>query len=150
MELQIIGASEEDLIILTEMNRQLIADEGSENPMNDEQLRQRMQDWILGDWNVDLLLFDNTVIGYALYQFRSNPYHMELKDVYLRQYFIKREYRNNGHGITGIEKLKQERFKGIQNLEIDVLQCNMKGQNFWRKAGFMPHYVNMRMNLKNS
>jgi len=147
MELQIKSATEEDLFILTEMNQQLIIDEGSDNPMSFEQLRQRMNDWILGDWNVDLLQTDNEVIGYALYQSRANQYNREVKDVYLRQYFIKRDYRNKEYGLSGLDKLMNKRFKEIENIEIDVLNCNLKGQNFWRKAGFEPYYINMKMNV---
>ena len=147
MKVQVQSAIESDLSLLTVMNQQLIKDEGSQNPMNNEQLRERMLDWIQGDWHVDLLLAGDEVIGYAVYQFRKGHYHTEVTDVYLRQYFIKREYRSKGYGLSGIEKLKKERFKEVENLEIDELECNLKGQNFWRKAGFEPYYINMRMKL---
>jgi hypothetical protein len=67
MKVQVQSAIESDLSLLTVMNQQLIKDEGSQNPMNYKQLRERMLDWIKGDWHVDLLLADDEVIGYAVY-----------------------------------------------------------------------------------
>ncbi|OXS59817.1 hypothetical protein B1A99_09755 [Cohnella sp. CIP 111063] len=84
MQLHLRDATIDDLELLTDMNRQLIEDEGSSNPMNREQLKQRMRDWLTSDWKVDLLVSGEDVVGYALYQFRSNVYRPEVREAYLR------------------------------------------------------------------
>jgi len=145
MQLHLRGATIEDLELLTDMNRQLIEDEGSSNPMNREQLKQRMRDWLTSDWKVDLLMSGEDVVGYALYQFRINVYRPEVREAYLRQYFIGRTHRKAGYGLQGIQLLKELRFKDAETIEIDVLESNRIGKSFWLKAGFEPYVSNMRM-----
>lgn len=50
------------------MNKRLIEDEGSRNPMSVAQLAERMRGWRLGDWEARLFLADEQVVGYALFQ----------------------------------------------------------------------------------
>lgn len=86
MKLHLRSAEFKDLELLTEMNKQLIEDEGSSNPMSLAELRQRMKEWLQGSWNTDLIMNNDEVIGYALYCFKENQYDNEIKEVYLRQY----------------------------------------------------------------
>ncbi|WP_372633644.1 GNAT family N-acetyltransferase [Cohnella sp.] len=145
MQLHLRGATIDDLELLTDMNRQLIEDEGSSNPMNREQLKRRMRDWLTSDWKVDLLMSGDAIVGYALYQFRFNVYRPEVREAYIRQYFIGRAYRKTGYGLQGVELLKEQRLKDAETIEIDVLESNRIGKSFWLKAGFAPYVTNMRM-----
>ena len=45
MKITAHSATEADLPLLAEMNRRLIEDEGSENPMTVAELQQRMRAW---------------------------------------------------------------------------------------------------------
>jgi GNAT superfamily N-acetyltransferase len=142
------SANNSDLDILTQMNRELVEDEGSQNPMKYEELKNRMMNWLMTDWNIDLLTSNDTVVGYALYQYRNNQYNEAEKEVYLRQFFIMRESRNKGYGQLGIELLRERRFNEVKTIIIDVLETNPKGINFWRKCGFLPYSATMKLDQK--
>jgi hypothetical protein len=72
MVLHLRSAGLDDVRLLAEMNKQLIEDEGSANPMNLEQLEARMHEWLSEDRCADLIVNDEqNVVGYALYQFIS-------------------------------------------------------------------------------
>lgn len=145
LELRLRRAGLEDLDLSAVMNKQLIEDEGSANPMSYEQLKTRMREWLTSDWQIEYIIGDANVVGYALYQFRNNPYEEKRKEVYIRQLFIRREYRGEGYGMRGIALLKAERFRGIRTIEVDVLEANERGKSFWARAGFHRHVVNMRL-----
>lgn len=145
LSLRLRSARASDLLILAEMNKQLIEDEKSSNPMGIKELEERMAEFLKNSWEIDLIMKDTEIIGYTLYQFHENQYKRESKQVYIRQYFIVREYRNMGYGIAGIELLKKTRFQDVKRIEIDVLETNPKGQKFWKKVGFKPYYLNMRI-----
>lgn len=50
-----------------------------------------------------------------------------------------------GFGIAGIELLKSTRFQDVKRIVIDVLESNPSGLGFWRKAEFIPYYINIRI-----
>ncbi|WP_158630037.1 GNAT family N-acetyltransferase [Cohnella sp. AR92] len=145
MSLLLRGVSEDDLDLLAEMNKQLIEDEGSSNPMNRQELKERMREWLRSSWNADLLVLGDEVVGYALYCYKRNQHDPNRREVYLRQYFIKREFRQRGYGLLGIERLRESRFKGIDTIEIEVLDGNSTGKSFWQKAGFLPYSILMKL-----
>jgi predicted acetyltransferase len=138
MSICIRKATLDDIPLLAEMNKQLIDDEGSPNPMNVEQLEERMKGWFFADWNIDLLCFDAEIVGYSLYHFK------ESNEVYVRQYFIRREFRKRGFGQEGINQLSFHRFQHMKTITIDVLECNPIGMSFWRKVGFLPYCTTMK------
>jgi RimJ/RimL family protein N-acetyltransferase len=140
MRLVVIRRAEvHELPFLAQMNKQLIDDEGSPNPMNMEQLVERMRGWFFADWNIDMICNATEIVGYALYHFR------ELNEVYLRQYFIRSEFRNLGYGQEGMNQLRISRFQNIKTITIDVLESNPIGMNFWKKVGFIPYCTTMKM-----
>lgn len=120
-------------------------DEGSPNPMSLDELEQRMRDWLKSGWHIDLLCKDNDVVGYALYRFRQNEYFPDREEVYLRQYWIGREFRRNGYGREGIRMLRILRWKPRQTVIIDVLECNPIGKSFWHSVGFVPYSTTMKL-----
>jgi GNAT superfamily N-acetyltransferase len=144
MALALRKATIVDLDQLAVMNKHLIEDESSGNPMNIEQLFARMKDWLKSGWEIDLLCQSSSVVGYALYQFRPHPYNESREEVYLRQFFVKREYRNRGYGREGIELLLSERFQGMDTVTIDVLEANPAGMRFWQKVGFLAYSTTMK------
>jgi RimJ/RimL family protein N-acetyltransferase len=149
LSINLIQAKESDLAVLAEMNKGLINDECSPNPMSIQELEERMKGWLFSDRNIDLIYMRSEIVGYALYQFRKNQYFPNEREVYLRQYYIKPAYRMKGLGQEGIKLLKEIRFKDIQTVNIDVLINNQVGMNFWQKVGFIPYSMTMNMNMKN-
>ena len=59
--------------------------------MNLAELEARMREWLDGDYEAHLFELDITTIGYALYR-------RDLDGIYIRQFFIRREFRRQGHG----------------------------------------------------
>ncbi|WP_145412099.1 GNAT family N-acetyltransferase [Paenibacillus xylanexedens] len=145
MTLRLQSARNKDLQILAEMNKQLIEDEKSSNPMGIDELEKRMSEFLENAWEIDLIMKEEKIIGYTLYQYQEDSINRTEKRVYIRQYFIRREYRKMGHGTAGIELLKKTRFREAKQIEIDVLETNPEGKKFWDRAGFKPYYTNMRI-----
>ena len=115
MPLLVRPANEADLPLLAQMNKRLIEDEGSRNPMSLDQLADRMRDWLLGDWEVKLFATDDRVVGYAVYQIRRDEYFPDQTIVYLRQFYIEREMRGQGLGTAAYPGLGGRAFPaGLQ------------------------------------
>jgi RimJ/RimL family protein N-acetyltransferase len=127
------------------MNKQLIEDEKSSNPMGIRELEECMREFLESNWVIDLIMKEAKIIGYTLYKYQEDLLNRNEKQVYVRQYFIRRENRKMGYGIAGIELLKKTRFKDVKRIEIDVLETNPEGKRFWERAGFKPYYTNMRI-----
>ncbi len=82
---------ENDLDLLAEWNHQLIQDEGHRNPMTVSLLRERMKEWIAGEYTAILFSQIGEPVAYAL--FRENE-----KEIYLQQLFVRRDKRNKFSG----------------------------------------------------
>ena len=149
MTLAIRAANDDDLASLARMNKHLIEDEGSRNPMSVEQLRHRMQGWLVNDWRIDLFVENDAVVGYAVYQFRQDEYLPDKTIVYLRQMFIERAKRSHGLGTRAFELLTQTRIPADCPIVIDVLVTNPKGAKFWSQVGFQPYCTTMHFNSAN-
>ena len=79
-----------DIPLLTQLNLQLIHDEGHRNPMDEARLQDRMRGWLnSGEYRAVLFETDGTVAAYALYK-PGDDY------TYLRQFFVCREFRRRG------------------------------------------------------
>jgi GNAT superfamily N-acetyltransferase len=149
MTLAIRAATDDDLTLLARMNKHLIEDEGSRNPMSIEQLRQRMRGWLGGDWKIDLFVEEDAVVGYAVYQFRQDEYLPDKTIVYLRQMYIERDQRSRGLGSRAFELLTQTRIPADCPIVIDVLATNPRGAKFWSQVGFQPYCTTMHFNTAN-
>ena len=139
VEVELRRATLADAPLLATMNRQLIEDERSRNPMSHAELAARMRGWLAGDWTAVLIVRADTVVGYALYQERRDPYFPARRTVYLRQLFVGREQRGRGIGRAALAILLREWFPADVTVEIDVLATNPAGQRFWRSVGFAPY-----------
>ncbi len=137
--LSIRAATETDLPTLARMNKCLIEDEGSRNPMSIAELQNRMDEWLRGEWRVDLFTEADTVVGYAVYQFRRDAYEPDEVVVYLRQLYIERDKRSKGLGSRAIKLLAQTHFPPGCRIEVDVLASNPRVAKFWSQVGFQPY-----------
>jgi ribosomal protein S18 acetylase RimI-like enzyme len=131
-------ANETDLDILARWNHQLIRDEGHRNPMTVSQLRERMRQWLSGDYTAVIFDKDGEPVAYALYR--------ESKDeIYLRQLFVKRENRNRGIGKEAVRILKEEIWTKSKRLTVDVLSHNKAAIAFWRSAGYKDYCLTLEI-----
>jgi GNAT superfamily N-acetyltransferase len=145
MPLVVRPADETDLPLLAQMNKRLIEDEGSRNPMSLDQLAERMRSWLRGDWEVRLFATGAGVAGYAVYQTRYDEYFPEQTVVYLRQFYIEQEMRRRGLGTAAFRALAAEHFPPGSTIVIDVLASNPRGAEFWRHVGFQPYCTTMHL-----
>ena len=145
MSLLVRPATEADLPLLARMNKRLIEDEGSRNPMSIEQLTGRMRGWLSGDWEIRLFVDHAAPLGYAVYQPRPDEYFPDRTVVYLRQFYIEREVRGRGWGKQALSTLVHEHFPPGSAVVIDVLASNPGGFAFWRRVGFDPYCTTMHL-----
>jgi len=153
MTLSIRVATEDDIEVLAMMNKQLIEDEGHRNPMSVPELAQRMGGWLRSGWDADVFVQANTpasgtIIGYALYQHRKDDFFPDQRVVYLRQFLIKREYRDQGLGRLALRELFNARFPSKCTVIVDVLTANERGIRFWQQVGFQPYSMTLKMIVK--
>jgi ribosomal protein S18 acetylase RimI-like enzyme len=129
-------ATSHDAPRLAELNLQLIHDEGHRNPMNLDQLTDRMRDWLGGDYEAILFERDNTVVGYVL--FRHEPEY-----VYVRHLFVLPAFRRQGIARQAIEWLWQHAWIGDSRLRTEVLVHNVGAREFWRSVGFRDYCITL-------
>ena len=124
-------ASQADCILLAAMSYALIQDEGHRNPMTVAELEQRLCGWLeSGDYDAVIFERDLQPVAYALYRLEPNS------DVYLRQFFVTREYRCQGIGRAAIELLFREIWPAGTRVAVEVLAHNQVGRRFWSALGF--------------
>lgn len=145
MNFLIRKATNDDLQLLAKMNKKLIIDEGSRNPMTEDQLKERMAGWLLGEWEIEIVTSETDVVGYAVYQYRKDEFYPEKKHIYVRQFFIEREFRGKGYGTEALRCLIEQSFPIGVEITIEVLESNPRGHNFWSKFGFTPYCTTMKL-----
>ena len=133
--MQIRECNNQDVPQLAVMNKHLIEDEKSNNLMRVEELEQRMQGFLSSDYKAYLFVEDESVLGYALVRHTSTP-------CYLRQFYIKREFRRQHYGKTAFELLMK--YIQADTIDIDVLPWNERGRLFWKSCGFEETCISMR------
>ncbi len=137
-------ATLQDIPTLAHMNKHLIEDEGGNNPMTLAQLETRLKNWLNSEWRGVLFLAENKPVGYTIYRLQHQEFDSR-ETVYIRHYFIEREYRRLGYGREGLEKLKSEIFPKNVAIYLEVLTHNARGRAFWQSLGFSEYSVTMRL-----
>jgi GNAT superfamily N-acetyltransferase len=137
-------ATTNDVSLLAQMNKRLIEDEGSTNPMSLPQLESRLRLWLTAEWRGELFLHDEAVVGYAIYRLQRSDFDNR-ETVYIRHYFIERDYRRLGYGREGLNRLREERFPKNVTVYLEVLTHNTRGREFWQAMGFEEYSVTMRL-----
>ncbi len=141
MVLAIRSVTEHDILLVADMNKRLIEDEGSRNPMSISELAERLRGWLREGWRVDLVLDGDTIVGYAIYIARRDEHDPTLPEIYVRQFFIERTCRGRGLGSEAFRLLERERFPRPCRVELDVLGGNAQGIRFWQRLGFETHVI---------
>lgn len=100
-----------------------------------EYLEKQMARWLDGNHNAYCFVVDGTIIGYALVETGREP-------LYLRHFFIRREYRRMGHGKSAFHALLA--YLKASTIDLDVFVWNARGRAFWRSLGFADRAVILR------
>jgi GNAT superfamily N-acetyltransferase len=140
-------AGSDDVNRIAEMNLQLIADEGSGNPMDVPALAARLRGWLAEGWEAVLFEQGGRVCGYAIYRLQRDEYDEAQTAAYLRQFFICRDRRREGIGRQALELLEERLLPPSSILELDVLEHNRSARAFWEATGFRSAYTRMRKRL---
>ena len=146
MSLNLRKATSKDIPALAEMNRQLIQDERSRNPLNVEQLELRMQAWLDGSWSAIMIYKNEELIGYLLYQQREDDYHPNQPMIFVRQFFVQRAYRRRGIGRQAFEQITEQYFPSDAKVMLDVLATNSEALRFWEDLGFTRYATSLQRN----
>lgn len=135
MNISIQKADQIQVDQLAAMNKQLITDEGHRNPMNLEQLAERMRGWLRGEYCAYVAVVNGENAGYCLFR-DTGEY------IYIRQLFVWKKFRRHGIGKTLVNWLAENTWNG-RKLRIDVLCNNATGIEFWRGIGFVDYCITM-------
>lgn len=117
----------EDSETLALLNKQLIDDEKSDNPMSVAELTERMKGFLSKEYSAYFFEAEDSVLGYALVK-------TDCKPLYLRQFFIARQYRRQRLGTEAFYALMD--FLGADTIDVEVLSHNKAGNRFWENLGF--------------
>jgi ribosomal protein S18 acetylase RimI-like enzyme len=118
------------------MNQELIRDEGHRNRMTLDELEQRMNGWLASDYRAVIFERDGEATGYVL--FRN-----ETDYIYLRQFYVRPEFRRQGIGRAAMEWLAANAWNQSARIRIEVLTGNTGGIAFWRALGFRDYALTM-------
>lgn len=129
-------ATTADAAVIATMNRQLILHEGHRNSMTLAELEQRLAGWLAGEYRAVLFEDEGNAVGYVL--FRREP-----EFVYLRQLFVRAEYRRRGVARTALAWLREHVWSDVPRVRIDVLVGNAVAIAFWRAVGFSDYCLTM-------
>lgn len=139
MTVELRKATINDIATLAEMNKELIEDEHSRNPLNVHQLTLRMQTWLDSNWSAVMIFKNSALIGYLLYQQRQDDNYMDERVIYVRQFFVQRTYRRRGIGREAFEQIVNEYFPSGTKIMLDVLATNPEALRFWEDLGFQQY-----------
>jgi GNAT superfamily N-acetyltransferase len=131
-------ATDRDLDLLAEWNHQLIHDEGHRNPMKVPELRQRMRGWLLGAYRAVLFGPQEDPVAYALYLEQAD-------EIYLRQFFVRRDRRRAGLGRAAMAILMEQVWPPGKRLTVDVLTANTRALAFWRALGYRDYALTLEI-----
>lgn len=116
-----------DVAQLAILNKQLIDDEKSDNPMSIKELEDRMTGFLNTEYDAYFFVVNDAVAGYALVKNTCSP-------LYLRQFLIDRQYRKQYLGTEAFQSLLQ--YLNVTSIDIEVLSRNEAGNRFWENCGF--------------
>src|SRR5687768_9751714 len=122
-------ATPADARILAELNQQLIADEGHDNPMDLQQLEQRMAGWLAAEYRAVLFSQGGDVVAHVLYRDGEGG------RVYVRQFFVVRALRRRGLGSEALRIFRSAVVPHDERIVLDVLTGNHAGRAFWQANG---------------
>ena len=130
-------ATGNDLGLLADWNHHLIADEGHRNPMDVSALKERMGEWLSEEYTA-LIFSEDGDVAYAL--FRETE-----QEVYLRQFFVRRDRRRRGVGKRAMATLFNKIWPNDKRFMVDVLTGNSGGIAFWHSLGYQDYCLSLEI-----
>jgi GNAT superfamily N-acetyltransferase len=144
MTLQFRTATDADVSLLADMNRQLILDENHRNQrLTMPELADRMRGFLRGEYQAIIFEQDAAPVAYALYR-------QDADGIYLRQFFVDRQQRRRGIGRQAMHILKSEVWPPGQRITVEVLVNNRVGHDFWKAVGFVDYAITLEMRRDDS
>ncbi len=131
-------AFDTDLDLLADWNRQLIRDEGHRNRMTMPELRDRMQGFLSSGYKAVIFFDGGEPVAYALYRESE-------EEVYLRQFFVRRDRRKQGLGRRAMTLLRENIWPSHKRLTVEVLCQNSAGVQFWRALGYHDYCLTLEI-----
>jgi len=135
-------ATLDDVPMLSDMNRQLVEDEGHRNrSKSDSWFAARMRDFLNGEYEAVLFELEGQVVAYALY-----TKHRDDKDsIYLKQLFVDRAHRRQGIGREAIRILREEIWPADKRLTVGVLIDNHAARAFYTAMGYRENSLELEI-----
>ena len=131
-------ATSADVALLARMNQQLIEDERHRNPMQLTELETRMRSMLDGEYTATLFTWEKQLVAYALWSDEPDW-------VYLRQFFVVRDYRRRGIGTQAIRLLIDNVWLAGKRVRVNVLIGNYPALEFWRAVGFTDYLITLEL-----
>jgi ribosomal protein S18 acetylase RimI-like enzyme len=125
-----------DAALLAHLNRHLIEDEGHRNRMTVAELEARMRGWLGGEYHAIVFEQQHVSVAYALYR-------TEHDGLYLRQFFVDRQHRQQGIGRQAVHLLQTTIWPPSARVTLEVLVQNQRAQTFWQAVGFRDYATTM-------
>lgn len=129
-------ATPADVPLLAHMNQHLREDEGSRYQPQPPDLERRMRDLLADGYTAIIFEQDSAPVAYALYRPVEGG-------IYLRQFFVSRDYRRQGIGKQAVDLLMAQIWPPDARITLDVLVHNQHGLDFWKALGFSEYAVTL-------
>jgi ribosomal protein S18 acetylase RimI-like enzyme len=126
--MKIIPATLADVKILAALNKRLIEDEQHPNPMNVDQLAERMGNWLQAEYRGYLVIVAERITAYCLYRDDGKYY-------YLRHLYVDRDFRRRGIATQLLDWMYDNIWTD-KKVRLDVLIHNEGAIAFYKQYGF--------------
>jgi len=133
--MKIVPATLADVDTLATLNKRLIEDEQYPNPMNVEQLAERMAGWLQTEYKGYLVIINENIAAYCLYR-DDGKYH------YLRHLYVDRGFRRLGIATQLMDWMYANIWTN-KPVRLDVLIHNDSAIAFYKQYGFKTRVLQM-------
>ena len=126
--MEIVKAELTDADVLAELNKHLIEDEQHPEPMDINQLAQRMREWLATEYICYVGKENGHIVAYCLYRDDGDHY-------YMRQLYVDRAHRRKGIATRLLDWLYENVWTD-KKVRLDVLAHNEDAVAFYKRYGF--------------
>jgi predicted acetyltransferase len=133
-------AAPDDVATLALLNRQLVVDEGHPNQSRTlPWFEERMRTFLIQGYRAVLFKDAGCLVAYALYTQEGE----DSDTIYLRQFFVCRNFRRRGVGRQAIRILREKIWPRDSRLTVCVLWHNAVGRAFWKAMGYQEYALEL-------
>jgi len=140
--METIKLTESEIPLVAKWNVQLHEDEASK-PIEIAAAEERHRRWLqLGTYKGAIFNVNGISMGYVIYEHRKvNPDYRDSESLYIRQFFIAREFRRKGYGTKAFRSILENIVSDNTSVKLNVKSSNPSGQQFWESVGFKPENI---------